>query len=75
MLGADNEALEVLPSTDPRNPLPVHTELLIRRGVYILELVYLEDLAEAGDYEFLFVCLPLRISGGTGSMVRPLAIV
>jgi len=26
-------------------------------------------------YEFLFVCLPLKFHGGTGSWVRPVAVL
>lgn len=75
LAGADTESLEVNPSVDPENPHPVHIELLIERGIHILELVHVEDLARDGVYEFLFLCLPLRIKGATGSMVRPIAIV
>jgi len=74
LVGADTEGLERIPSPDPANPHPVHVELLVRRGVHIMELAYLEGLASDGVREFLFVCLPLRIRGATGSMVRPLAI-
>ena len=48
--------------------------LLVERGVHIIELLYLEDLARDDRHEFLFVCLPLRIRGATASMVRPVAI-
>lgn len=75
LVGADTESLERNPSPDPENPHPVHIELLIERGIHILELVHVEDLARDGVYEFLFVCLPLRIKGATGSMVRPIAVV
>jgi kynurenine formamidase len=75
LVGGDNESVERNPSPDPENPHPVHIELLIERGIHILELVHVEDLARDGVYEFLFVCLPLRIKGATGSMVRPIAIV
>ena len=74
MVGADNESIERNPSPDPENPHPVHIELLIERGIHIIELVHVEDLARDGVHEFLFVCLPLRIKGATGSMVRPIAI-
>ncbi|HST54403.1 MAG TPA: cyclase family protein [Solirubrobacteraceae bacterium] len=74
VVGSDAESLECLPSPDPANPLPVHTELLTRRGIPILELVYLEQLARDAIYEFAFVCLPLKIHGATGSMVRPIAV-
>lgn len=74
LVGSDTEGVEVVPSIDPANPHPVHIELLIERGIHILELAWLEDLARDHVYEFLFLCLPLRIRGATGSMVRPLAI-
>lgn len=75
VVGADTEDLEQVPSPDPSRPLPVHVELLVERGIYIIELLHLEDLARDGIYEFLFICLPLRIRGATGSMVRPVALV
>lgn len=75
LVGADTEAVEQAPATDPELPLtPVHIDLLIERGIYLLELAYLEDLSRDRVYEFLFMCLPLRIRGGTGAMVRPIAI-
>jgi kynurenine formamidase len=74
-VGADTEALEVLPSTIPRNPHPVHIALLNRRGIFIVEMVDCEELAHDRVYEFCFVCLPLAIRGATGSMVRPVALV
>jgi kynurenine formamidase len=41
----------------------------------ILEWVNPEELARDKVSEFLFLCLPLTVSGATGSMVRPLAVV
>ena len=76
--GSDTETFEVQPAPDrgtPANPQPVHTLLLIERGIYILESLDLEELARAGVREFLFVALPLAIRGATGSMVDPVAIV
>ena len=66
-------------SADPQ-PVPdqddtVHEELLIKRGIHIVENLYLEDLVRAGIHECLFICLPLKIEGATGSWVRPVAIV
>lgn len=74
-LGADTLPFEVRPSNVPGNSLPVHTLLLHERGINILEWVYLEELAAQGVSEFLFIALPLTIKGGTGSPIRPLAIV
>jgi kynurenine formamidase len=75
--GSDTETYEVQPAPDrgsPANPQPVHTLLLIERGIYILESLDLEALARARVREFLFVALPLGIRGATGSMVDPVAI-
>lgn len=74
-VGADNVALEVSPSGIKGDPQPVHCYLLQKHGIPILEWVYLEDLSQDGVSEFLFFCAPLPISGATGSLIRPLAIV
>ena len=55
--------------------LPGHVILLARAGIYIMENLFLEDLARDQCYEFLFVCLPLKLRGATGSPIRPIAIV
>jgi kynurenine formamidase len=76
--GTDTETYEVQPAPDPGNPAnpqPVHTLLLIENGIYLMESLDLEALARDRVYEFLFVALPLKIRGATGSMVDPLAIV
>jgi kynurenine formamidase len=74
-VAGDTESLEVLPSTVPGNPHPVHIALLVERGIFILEMVNCEELARDRVYEFCFACLPVAIRGATGSMVRPVAIV
>ena len=46
--GSDTETYEVQPAPDPgepANPQPVHTELLIERGIYLMESLDLEQLA------------------------------
>ena len=55
--------------------LPGHLILLVRHGIYIMENLLLEDLARVQVYEFLFVCLPLKLRGATGSPIRPVAVV
>jgi kynurenine formamidase len=76
--GSDTETYEVQPAPDPgspANPQPVHTLLLIENGIYLFESIYLEELARERVHEFLFVALPLKIKGTTGSMLDPVAIV
>lgn len=74
-VGGDNVALEVWPSGIDGDPQPVHRYLIKEQGIPILEWVYQEDLARDGVSEFLLICLPLPVTGATGSLVRPLAIL
>jgi len=74
VVGGDNVQLECTPTGVPGNPQPVHHLLIQQRGIPILEWVNLEGLARDRVYEFVFVCLPLPITGATGSMIRPIAI-
>lgn len=74
-IASDSSAIEVAPSGVKGNTQPVHIHLIIEKGIYIVEWVYMEELAKANASEFLFVCLPLKIQGATGSMVRPVAVV
>jgi kynurenine formamidase len=75
-VGCDNVALDVVGHVDPElGTLPCHTILLIRNGIYIVENLALEELARERATEFLFVCLPLKMRGVTGSPVRPVAVV
>jgi len=76
-VGIDNVVWDIPGDFDPtvRSTLPGHVILLVRAGIYIIENVYLESLAADGAYEFLFVCLPLKFQGGTGSPVRPISVV
>lgn len=73
--GHDSMAYEHLPAGAGHALLPGHRVLLVENGVHIIENLDLERLAADRIYEFLFVCLPLKFSGGTGSPVRPIAIV
>lgn len=73
ILGSDTSATEPFPFPDPEHT--VHRALLVERGVYLIEILRLDELAAARAYEFLFVCLPLKLRGATGSWVRPVAVV
>jgi kynurenine formamidase len=43
-------------------------------GIFLLENMKLDELAAKKVYEFAFVVQPLKIKGGTGSTVAPVAI-
>lgn len=68
--GSDTVAFERTPSS-----MEVHVHLIVESGIHIIECLNLEELARDGVKEFTFVALPLKIRGGTGSPVRPVAIV
>ncbi|SEF60307.1 Kynurenine formamidase [Thermomonospora echinospora] len=73
--GADTIAFECLPPGKGHSVLPAHRVLLVESGIYIIETLNLEEVAAAGAHEFTFVLSPLRLTGATGSPVRPLALV
>ena len=74
LLGADNWPVEVAPNPDKQLSLPVHQIALVVNGVHLLENLKLDELAAKGVSEFAFVMQPLKIQGGTGSTVAPIAV-
>jgi kynurenine formamidase len=74
LVGADNGGVEVAPNPDPQLAGPVHQLMLVVNGIHLLENLRLDELAASGAHEFAFVVQPLKIKGGTGSTVAPIAI-
>lgn len=72
--GHDSMAYEHVAAGAGHALLPAHRILLVEHGIHIVENLFLEELARDRVYELLFVCLPLKIVGGTGSPVRPIAV-
>jgi kynurenine formamidase len=76
-LGSDGNN-DTVPSTTEGVGFPMHVLAINAMGVHLLDYLLLEDLAhrceEAGRWEFLFAAAPLRIVGGTGSPLNPIAI-
>jgi kynurenine formamidase len=77
VLGSDGIS-DVMPSRVEGLTLPLHELALVALGLPLLDNLDLEVLAEEAArlnrYTFLFVCAPLRVPGGTGSPVNPLAV-
>lgn len=73
--GADTIAFERLVAGAEHSVLPAHRVLLVENGIYIIEALDLEELADSGVGEFTFILVPLKLVGATGSPVRPLAVV
>ena len=74
LLGSDTSTPDVTPNPDKELSAPLHQIMLVVNGIHILENVKLDELAAKRAYEFLFVIEPLKIKGGTGSTVAPIAI-
>ncbi|MFI4974952.1 MAG: cyclase family protein [Caulobacterales bacterium] len=59
-------------------PMPIHMVGLVAMGLHLLDNLNLEDLAaacaEARRWAFLLTLAPLRIEGGTGSPLNPIAL-
>jgi kynurenine formamidase len=77
VLGSDGNN-DTAPSTTEGVAFPMHVLALNALGVHLFDYLQFEDvvpLCEAtGRWEFLFVAAPLRIVGGTGSPLNPIAI-
>lgn len=67
--GSDTIGFERVPSG-----MRVHMHLLVESGIYIIEALNLEELARQRCHESVFAAAPLKIEGGTGSPIRPIAI-
>jgi kynurenine formamidase len=59
-------------------PMPIHMCGLVSMGLHLLDNLSLEDVAsacaEAQRWAFLLTLAPLRIQGGTGSPLNPIAM-
>ncbi len=72
------DCIERLPQSYSRVTMPLHMIGLSAMGLAILDCTELEELRqvcrELNRYEFLVTCAPLRLRGGTGSPVNPIAV-
>jgi len=77
-VAADNFGLEVVPHEDPEVIYPLHMVLIRDMGMTVGELFDLEllaaDCAADGRFEFLLTAPPLKVEGGAGTPLNPLAI-
>jgi kynurenine formamidase len=76
-LGSDGNN-DTAPSTTEGIGFPMHVLALNAMGVHLLDYLQFENLVQqceaANRWEFLFVAAPLRVVGGTGSPLNPIAI-
>lgn len=77
VLGSDGDS-DSRPSAVDGLSSPVHILALVAMGVHLVDNMNLEEVApvcaELSRWEFLCVIAPLRLAGGTGSPVNPIAV-
>lgn len=77
-LGSDGNN-DTAPSTTEGVAFPIHVLAVNAMGIHLLDYLQFEELVqrceEVERWEFLFVAAPLRIEGGTGSPVNPIALL
>jgi kynurenine formamidase len=77
-VATDTSAVEVIPMEDPSTPLPVHLLCIRDMGLTLGEMFDLDELAAdcAGDgvWDCFFSAPPLKVTGGVGSPLNPLAV-
>jgi kynurenine formamidase len=77
-LGSDGNS-DTAPSTTEGIDFPIHAIAIAAMGLHLLDYLQFEELAleceRARRWEFLFIAAPLRIVGGTGSPINPLAVL
>lgn len=77
-LGSDGNN-DTAPSSTEGVGFPIHVLAITAMGIHLLDYLSLQDLRlaceRAGRWEFLFATAPLRIVGGTGSPLNPVAVL
>ncbi len=73
-VGADTIGTEAHPPVDKTQFVPVHQELIVKRGIYILENIVTAELVADKAWEFLFVLGQARFQGAVQMVINPVAI-
>ncbi len=71
--GSDTPSYEVV-KPNSKELFPCHQLLIKENGVHLIENMKLDALAREEITEFLFACAPLKLKGGAGSPVAPVAV-
>ncbi|MFO1207224.1 MAG: cyclase family protein [Burkholderiales bacterium] len=72
--GADTWSFGPVPGEDPARPFLVPQTMYVKLGLFGLENLKTEELAEKRVYEFLFVLTHAKTRGSTAAVVAPAAV-
>jgi kynurenine formamidase len=75
LTGADTWSYGAVPSEDPERPFLVPQTLNVRHGLFIMENLAAEVLAQAQVHEFLFCLTHHKTRGSTGAVIAPAAVI
>ena len=78
MVACDNVGVGAIAADGSFDATPdedIHLLFLWQHGIYLAEMLWLEELAETERAEFLFIAAPLAVDGGTGSPINPLVVL
>jgi kynurenine formamidase len=77
-VASDNWGVEVMPPNDATYYMPLHCVLIRDMGMTLGELFNLEELATDcaadGRWEMFLCATPLKVLGGVGSPITPVAL-
>jgi kynurenine formamidase len=73
-IGGDTIGAEAYPAENKDHFVPVHQELITKRGIYILENMVTAELVADKAWEFMFVLGQARFKGAVQMVINPVAI-
>jgi kynurenine formamidase len=75
LTGADTWSYGAVPSEDPERPFLVPQTLNVKHGLFIMENLATEVLAQAQVHELLFCLTHHKTRGSTGAVIAPAAVI
>ena len=75
LTGADTWSFGAVPGEDPGRPFQVPQVLNAKHGVFVMENLATEVLADAGVYEFMFCLTHQKTKGSTAAVIAPAAVI
>ena len=74
LTGCDTWSYGPVPPEDPERPFEVPQVLNAKNGVFIVENLFLSELAADGVRDFALILTHPKLRGATGAWITPLAL-